>query len=63
MIAQPDVVTAEHVEQVTAEARRKKNLPALERLRLETFAEGLSAQILYQGAYADEGPTIARMHT
>lgn len=62
MIAQPDVVTAEHVEQVAASAGRKKALPALERLRLETFAEGLSAQIMYHGAYADEGPTIARMH-
>ncbi|MHB1318093.1 MAG: GyrI-like domain-containing protein [Anaerolineae bacterium] len=62
MIAQPEVVTAEHVEQVAAEARRKKDLPALDRLRLETYAEGPSAQIMYLGAYSDEGPTIARLH-
>ena len=62
MIAQPEMVTAEHVEQVAAEARKKKALPALDRLRLETYAEGLAAQIMYLGAYSDEGPTIARMH-
>jgi hypothetical protein len=62
MIAQPEVVAAEHVEQVAAEARRKTSLPALDCLRLETFAEGPSAQILYLGPYSGEGPTIERMH-
>lgn len=62
MIAQPDLVTAEQVEQAVAEARKKKDMPALGCLRLEPYAEGLSAQILYLGAYAGEGPTIARMH-
>ncbi|MFO7697697.1 MAG: GyrI-like domain-containing protein [Anaerolineae bacterium] len=62
MIAQPDVVSAEHVEQVAEAARKKKDLPALDRLRLETYAEGLSTQIMYLGAYSDEGPTIARLH-
>jgi hypothetical protein len=62
MIAQPEVVTAEHVEQVAADVRRKKNLPALERLRLGTYTEGPSAQILYLGPYSGEGPTILRLH-
>ncbi len=62
MILQPDAVTAAVVEQAWAEASRKKGLPALERVRLETYHEGLSVQTLYLGAYADEGPTIASMH-
>ena len=30
--------------------------------RFETFEEGRAAQILHLGPYADEGPTIARLH-
>jgi hypothetical protein len=62
MIAQPEWVTAELVERVRGQVARKKDLPALPALRLETYHEGLAAQILYFGAYADEGPTIARLH-
>ena len=62
MIMQPQPVTAELVARMTAEVQRKKNLPALEGLRFEAYEEGLAMQIMYLGAYADEGPTIARMH-
>ena len=31
-------------------------------LRLERFAEGLSVQTMFVGPYAEEGPTIARLH-
>jgi hypothetical protein len=62
MIMQPPWVTGETVEQIKIDAARKKELPALERTRFESYAEGLSAQILYFGAYADEGPTILRLH-
>jgi hypothetical protein len=62
MIRQPEQVTAELVEQACAEVARKKGLLALSRMRFETYHEGLSVQILYLGAYADEGPTIARLH-
>lgn len=62
MIMQPGEVSAEVVEQARAMAARKKELPALGKLRFESFHEGLSVQITYFGAYADEGPTIARMH-
>jgi hypothetical protein len=55
-------VTAEVVEAARAEALKKKGLPALEKVRLATYHEGLSVQTLYLGAYADEGPTIAAMH-
>ncbi len=62
MIMQPEQVTRELFAQVCVEVRRKKDLPLVEKARLEPYAEGLSVQILYLGAYSDEGPTIARMH-
>jgi hypothetical protein len=62
MIMQPDEVTQEVLEQAKIQAAKKKELPALSGLRLETYHEGLAVQILYYGAYSDEGPTIARMH-
>ncbi len=62
MIAQPDAIAEELVRQASAQAARKKNLPALPRLRLERFAEGRAAQILHIGPYAAEGPTIERLH-
>ncbi len=62
MIMQPDQVTAELVERTREEVRKKKQLPSLDRLRFETFEEGLAAQVLHIGPYADERPTIERLH-
>ncbi len=62
MIMQPDQVTSALFTQACADVTRKKDLPLVGKARLETYAEGISVQILYFGAYADEGPTIARMH-
>lgn len=62
MIMQPEGVNAELVEQVRPGVIRKKGIPALERLRFESYHEGLSVQIMYIGAYKDEGPTISQMH-
>ena len=62
MIMQPDEVTQVIVAAAQGELARKKDPPALSRLRYERYHEGLSVQIMYLGAYADEGPTIARMH-
>lgn len=62
MIAMPDFVTAADIEAAKEAAATKKDLPAVGRVRLEQFHEGPSAQILYFGPYADEAPTIARLH-
>jgi len=62
MIMQPEIVTRKMFDQAVATALEKKRQPALTRLRLERFHEGLSTQILYFGPYSEEGPTIARMH-
>ncbi|MCC6629098.1 MAG: GyrI-like domain-containing protein [Chloroflexi bacterium] len=63
LIVQPPAVTAALVETVRADVARKKALPALATVRLDTLAEGLCAQILHIGPYAAEAPTIARLHT
>lgn len=62
MIRQPDFITEEMLKEAANEVRAKKNPVALDRLRFETFHEGMVVQILYTGAFADEGPTIAKMH-
>ena len=62
MILQPDFIGRKQVTAAFDEVRRKKNPAALDRVRLETLAEGTSAQILYVGPFADEGPTIQRIH-
>jgi len=62
MIRQPECVTLEIVEAMRAEVAQKKNPPALSKIRFEAYHEGPSAQILYVGPYAGEGPTIAKIH-
>jgi hypothetical protein len=62
MIMQPEPVTAEIVQEAGRAAGAKRSLPALERLRYERFAEGRAAQLMYLGAYKDEGPTIRALH-
>ncbi len=62
MIAQPPAVTEELVRRASAQAALKRPLPALAKMRLERFREGLSAQIMHIGPYAEEGPTIEKLH-
>jgi hypothetical protein len=59
---QPEFITNALAQEAKEIARKKKSLAALDSIRLESFEEGLCAQILYVGAYADEGPTIQRLH-
>lgn len=63
MIMQPEYVAAEMVAEALDEVRKKKGSPALERVRFETYHEGLSAQIMHIGPYAAEEPTIAQLHS
>lgn len=62
MIHQPTWITPDLVEAARVTAGKKKDLPALDRLRHERLAEGLSVQTLHVGSYDDEAPVIARMH-
>ncbi|MFC0678524.1 GyrI-like domain-containing protein [Lysobacter korlensis] len=60
MIRQPDWIPPELWEHAIAKAAKKR--PGVANVRLETFTEGLSVQILHIGSYDDEGPTLARLH-
>lgn len=62
LIVLPDFVTSVHVNEALSIARGKKNIEALESVEFSTFAEGASAQVLHIGPYAEESPTIARLH-
>jgi hypothetical protein len=62
MIMQPEQVTKESVAKTIEELEKKKKLPALSRIRFESFHEGKSAQIMYVGPFSDEGSTIQRIH-
>ena len=62
MIMQPDVITQAVFEEGLAEVLRKKgDSPALSKLRLASFEEGLVVQVMHVGPYATEPATIERM--
>ena len=62
MLLLPDVITDELVADAIEAASLKRSIPAAAVLRLEAFTEGLCAQVLHVGPYAEEGPTIAGLH-
>jgi len=62
MILQPKIVTKALFKKAVKAAIQNKGLAALEKLRLESMDEGLSVQIMHFGTYAEEGPTIQRLH-
>src|ERR1700733_13945284 len=62
MILQPEFISRASVDAAFDEVRRKKNPPAIHRVRFETLEEGESVQTLYLGPFSEEGPTIQRMH-
>ena len=61
MIMQPDLITPEMFAAALAQAAKKRPNPALSRLRLATFREGLCVQTLHVGPYDTEPATIERM--
>jgi hypothetical protein len=62
MIMQPDIVTESAFQQASEEVRQKKNPPLLDKMRLDSYHEGLSAQIMHIGPYATEMPTVEKLH-
>jgi hypothetical protein len=63
MIMTPDWITEGIYRQALEVVAAAKEPPAaLEKLHLESYHEGLSAQILHIGSYDDEAPTLARLH-
>jgi len=58
----PDQVPSEFVEEVRAEAAAKgKGGPSLGEVKLRTFAEGLSVQVMHIGPYDTETATMERL--
>jgi hypothetical protein len=62
LIMQPEFITEELVEQAISEVEKKKSPAAISKLRFENFNEGVSAQILHVGPFAEEGPNIEKIH-
>ncbi len=62
MIMQPSAVTKKHHEEAIKEVEEKKNLVALNKMRLESYTEKTSVQIMHIGSYSEEGPVIEKMH-
>lgn len=62
MILEPDVITQDVFEEGLAQIRQKRgDSPALSRMRLATFEEGLCVQVMHVGQYAAEPATVERM--
>jgi hypothetical protein len=62
MIMQPSFVESEVLHAAIAEVKKKKALPAIDKLRIEYFTEGYCAQVLHIGPFSEEGPTIQKVH-
>lgn len=62
MIMTPEWITSEMFDEAVEMVRKAKNPSALDKVRLESYHEGISVQIMHIGSYDDEGPTLAKMH-
>lgn len=62
MIMQPDFITFDMVNRATEAVAAKQRPSKLGEVRFEAYTEGRAAQVLYLGAYSDEGPTILKLH-
>jgi hypothetical protein len=62
MIMQPSFVTEDIVEAAIEQVRKKKDPPALDRVRFETLEEGRAAQVMHVGPFSAEGPAVEKLH-
>ncbi|MEI7539600.1 MAG: GyrI-like domain-containing protein [Candidatus Saccharibacteria bacterium] len=63
MIMQPDIVNKDIFEKIIKQVTEKKNPKSINKVRFSSYDEGRSAQVMYVGPYADEGPTIQNLHS
>lgn len=63
MIMTPDWITTEVFGEAVEQVQVAKNPLSLDKVRLESFYEGLSVQIMHIGSYDDEAPTLEAMHS
>jgi len=62
MIMQPPDIITESLVKEALDKAKTKNPPSISKIRFGTLAEGKAAQIMHFGSYAEEGPTIKRLH-
>ena len=62
MMVQPEFVTEALFTEAVTDVRKKKAPAAIDKVRLEKYAEGKCAQIMHIGPYSEEGPNIAKLH-
>ncbi|MBE0410455.1 MAG: GyrI-like domain-containing protein [Anaerolineales bacterium] len=63
MIMQPKHIDEDMFAQARQHLQKKKDNPAIEKLRLERFHEGLSIQTMHIGPYSEEPATVVRMES
>jgi hypothetical protein len=61
MMIVPDHVSPTMFREAIGRVAEKRDVPSLQKLRMESFREGLAVQALHIGPYADEQRTIDRM--
>jgi hypothetical protein len=62
MIAQPEWITADNIDQAKKKAAAKVEANVLDKVRFEPYSEGTVVQMMHIGPYSAEGPNIARIH-
>jgi len=62
MIMQPEFITQQLFDIALEHVKKKKGFVALDKIRLESYEEGLTAQIMHIGPYEAEAPTIEKIH-
>ena len=62
LILQPAAVTPRRFRDAVSQLRERHDSPAVPKLRLEDWTEGLAAQTMHVGPYSLEEPTISRVH-
>jgi len=62
MIMTPEWITSEMYAEALELVRKGKNPVAMDKVRLESYHEGLSIQIMHIGSYDSEGPTLMKLH-
>jgi hypothetical protein len=61
MIMQPKYVSEADFKEALIQVK-KKNLPAVGKVRFESFYEGKVAQIMHVGPYSEEGSNVQKIH-
>jgi hypothetical protein len=63
MIMQPDFITEDDINSAIEAAKRKKDLPLIDKLYFKKLKEGKAAQVMHIGPFSEEGSTIEKLHS